>query len=34
MPSFGAEERLTREQIGLIVDWLREDWYEPEAGGR
>lgn len=30
MPAFGVEARLSPEQIGLIVDWLREDWYEPE----
>lgn len=29
MPSFGAEGRLDEEQIGLVVDWLRGDWYAP-----
>ena len=27
MPSFGVEEILTQEQMRLVVDWLREDWY-------
>lgn len=32
MPAFGAGEnpRLTSEQIGILADWLRSDWYEPE----
>lgn len=29
MPSFGAEGSLSPEQIGLVVDWLRGDWYRP-----
>ena len=29
MPSFGAEQILTEQQIGLIADWLRGAWYEP-----
>ena len=34
MPSFGKAEEgaapmLTRQQIGLIADWLRGDWYRP-----
>lgn len=31
MPAFGAGEhpRLTPEQIGILADWLRGDWYEP-----
>jgi ubiquinol-cytochrome c reductase cytochrome b subunit len=34
MPSFGSlpgggTPRLTDEQIGLIADWLRGDWYRP-----
>ena len=29
MPSFGAEQRLSERDIGLIADWLRGDWYEP-----
>lgn len=28
MPSFGTEGILRREEIGLVVDWLRADWYE------
>ncbi|MDH3223655.1 MAG: c-type cytochrome, partial [Gemmatimonadota bacterium] len=27
MPSFGVEGILSEQQIGLIVDWIREDWY-------
>jgi ubiquinol-cytochrome c reductase cytochrome b subunit len=29
MPAFGADEILDDKTIGLIVDWLREDWYRP-----
>jgi ubiquinol-cytochrome c reductase cytochrome b subunit len=32
MPAFGAKQILSAEQIGLLADWLRGDWYEPEAG--
>ncbi|MDX1645588.1 MAG: cytochrome b N-terminal domain-containing protein [Longimicrobiales bacterium] len=32
MPSFGAEGILSEEEIGLVVDWLRGDWYESDAG--
>ena len=31
MPSFGAEGILSDREIGLLVDWLREDWYRPEG---
>ena len=31
MPSFGPEGILTEAQIGLVIDWLREDWYRPEG---
>ena len=32
MPAFGADGRLTAEEIGLLVDWLRGEWYvEPQA---
>ena len=31
MPAFGVEQILSEEEMGLIVDWLRGDWYEPEA---
>jgi ubiquinol-cytochrome c reductase cytochrome b subunit len=34
MPAFGDDAILTEAQMGLIVDWLRQDWYEVEAGGR
>lgn len=27
MPAFGAKQVLSTEEIGLIVDWLREDYY-------
>jgi ubiquinol-cytochrome c reductase cytochrome b subunit len=31
MPAFGIEETLSREQMELLVDWLRSDWYaEPQ----
>ena len=29
MPSFGVEEILTPTEMGLVVDWLRGDWYRP-----
>ncbi|MSU48899.1 MAG: c-type cytochrome [Opitutus sp.] len=29
MPAFGEEKQLTPQEIGLVVDWLRGDWYEP-----
>ncbi|HBP54882.1 MAG TPA: menaquinol-cytochrome C reductase, partial [Verrucomicrobiales bacterium] len=29
MPSFLTEGILTPTEIGLLVDWLRQDWYEP-----
>ncbi len=28
MPAFGEEKQLTPEEIGLVVDWLRGEWYE------
>jgi len=28
MPAFGAEKILSEKQIGLIVDWLRGEWYQ------
>jgi ubiquinol-cytochrome c reductase cytochrome b subunit len=31
MPAFGAEKQLTDQEIGLIADWLRGDWYEGET---
>ena len=30
MPAFGEEKMLTDQEIGLVVDWLRGEWYEPE----
>ena len=30
MPAFKDEKILSDEAIGLIADWLRGDWYEPE----
>ena len=29
MPAFGRDQRLTQEEIGIIADWLRGDWYQP-----
>ena len=29
MPSFGPDGILTSTEIGLIVDWLRGEWYKP-----
>ncbi|HAM73379.1 MAG TPA: menaquinol-cytochrome C reductase [Verrucomicrobiales bacterium] len=29
MPRFAADQVLDAESIGLVVDWLRGDWYEP-----
>ena len=29
MPAFGEKQILSPESIGLVVDWLRGDWYEP-----
>ncbi|MDA1137095.1 MAG: cytochrome b N-terminal domain-containing protein [Planctomycetota bacterium] len=28
MPAFGRDEKLTAEQVGILADWLRADWYE------
>lgn len=33
MPSFGADEDLSEAKIGLVVDWLRGQWYEAPEGG-
>jgi ubiquinol-cytochrome c reductase cytochrome b subunit len=30
MPAFGKEQILTEKAIGLLADWLRGDWYEPD----
>lgn len=29
MPAFGEEKSLTPQEIGLVADWLRGEWYEP-----
>ena len=29
MPAYGEEKSLTPQEIGLVADWLRGDWYEP-----
>lgn len=31
MPAFGAEDILDDKSIGLVVDWLRGEWYRPES---
>lgn len=31
MPAFGADGVLSEQDIGLVVDWLREDWYREAA---
>jgi ubiquinol-cytochrome c reductase cytochrome b subunit len=33
MPAFAEEKMLTEQEIGLIADWLRGEWYEHEAKG-
>jgi len=33
MPAYAEEDILTARQIELIANWLRGDWYEPEAEG-
>ncbi len=32
MPRFGAEEILNARDMGLVVDWLRQDWYRGPEG--
>ncbi len=27
MPAFGADQKLSEQEIGLIADWLRGEWY-------
>ncbi|MEO7413787.1 MAG: cytochrome b N-terminal domain-containing protein [Opitutaceae bacterium] len=29
MPSFATEKILTPQEIGLVTDWIRREWYEP-----
>jgi len=31
MPAFGEEQILTEREIGLLADWLRGTWYEPQV---
>jgi len=31
MPAFGDEGILSEAEIGLVADWLRGDWYLPDA---
>lgn len=31
MPAFGEKQMLPPESIGLVVDWLRGEWYVPPA---
>lgn len=31
MPRFGVDGTLDAQSLGLVVDWLRGDWYEPAA---
>jgi ubiquinol-cytochrome c reductase cytochrome b subunit len=30
MPAFGDDKILDSQSIGLVADWLRGDWFEPE----
>jgi ubiquinol-cytochrome c reductase cytochrome b subunit len=34
MPAFGEKQILSEQQIGLLADWLRGDWYEPLVQAR
>jgi len=34
MPSFGKDDKLTDQEISLIVDWLRQDYYVPPEGSQ
>jgi len=34
MPRFAEEKILDAKAIGLIADWLREDWFEPQSMAR
>jgi ubiquinol-cytochrome c reductase cytochrome b subunit len=29
MPAFGEEKSLTPQEIGLVADWIRGEWYVP-----
>ncbi|MEY4938269.1 MAG: hypothetical protein RIQ93_4 [Verrucomicrobiota bacterium] len=30
MPSFGPEKMLSHQELGLVADWLRGEWYVPK----
>ncbi len=30
MPAFGEEKSLTSQEIGLVADWIRGEWYVPK----
>lgn len=30
MPKFGEEKILSQQEMSLVVDWLRGEWYQPE----
>ena len=34
MPAYLKDEVLTTEQIGIVADWLRGDWYRPGESGQ
>lgn len=34
MPAFARDGVLTDDEIGLLADWLRQDWYRAERQGR
>lgn len=34
MPAFGEEKQLTPQEIGLVADWLRGEWYETSHAAR
>lgn len=34
MPAFADDGILTRQQIEMIADWLRGEWYEPQTAAR
>ncbi|MGH7955931.1 MAG: c-type cytochrome, partial [Opitutaceae bacterium] len=31
MPAYGEEKSLSEQEIGLVADWLRGEWYQPPA---
>jgi ubiquinol-cytochrome c reductase cytochrome b subunit len=33
MPAYGEEKSLSAQEIGLVADWLRGEWYEASAVG-